>query len=109
MWIECVAALLRTKQGKLMPQKTNDAKEPAVRIFFEDVLTRAIAGVRAKKIPVYTFAFYHDHESAAVSVCVNTKSNSARVVASANALPRRPFVTSSFLPACLHAILLPRP
>jgi len=33
---------------------------------------------------VYTFALYHDHESAAVSVCVDTEANSRRVVAHTN-------------------------
>jgi WD40 repeat protein len=51
---------------------------------FEDVLTRAIADVRERKTPVYTFAFYHDHESSAVSVCVDTKENSRRVVSKIN-------------------------
>jgi hypothetical protein len=51
---------------------------------FEDVLSRAIADVRGKGIDVFTFAFYHDHESAAVSVCVDTESSSKRLVVSQN-------------------------
>lgn len=52
---------------------------------FDDVLSRAIAEVRGAAIDVYTFAFYHDHESAAVSVCVDTEVSSGRLVRSQNA------------------------
>jgi len=51
---------------------------------FASVLQSALAEVRQKSIPVYTFALYHDHESHAVSVCVDTEENSARCVASMN-------------------------
>ena len=43
------------------------------------------------KIPVFTFAFYHDHESGAVSVCVDTKENSAKLVLSMNNYNMRHF------------------
>jgi hypothetical protein len=52
---------------------------------FAEVLSNAIREVRERGIPVYTFAFYHDHESAAVSVCVDTEANSLRSVAKSNA------------------------
>jgi len=45
-----------------------------------DVLDRAIAEVRSRGIAVYTFALYFDHESPALSVCVDTAANSARTV-----------------------------
>lgn len=51
---------------------------------FASVLQRALAEVRDHAIPVYTFALYHDQESAAVSVCVDTQESSAKLVASSN-------------------------
>ena len=51
---------------------------------FASVLQSALAEVRQKSIPVYTFALYHDHESNTISVCVDTEENSARCVASMN-------------------------
>ncbi len=57
---------------------------------FDNVLSRAIAEVRARGIDVFTFAF-HDHESAAVSVCVDTAASSARLVRSQNAFTLRHF------------------
>lgn len=36
---------------------------------FADVIDRALDQIREKQLPVFTFAFYHDHESHAVSVC----------------------------------------
>ena len=52
-----------------------DSKE-----LFDDVISRAIPEIRAAAVDPFTFAFYHDHESAAVSICVDTESNSARSV-----------------------------
>jgi hypothetical protein len=48
------------------------------------VLDRALAEVQSQSLPVYTFALYHDHESGAISVCVDTEDNSSRSVASSN-------------------------
>src|SRR5207248_6539416 len=61
------------------------------RQLFDAVLSRAIREVRDRRIDVYTFAFYHDHESAAVSVCVDTEPSSARLVLSQNAYRIRQF------------------
>src|SRR5260221_2022452 len=52
---------------------------------FDDVLSRAILEIRSSGIDLFTFAFYHDHESAAVSICADTKASSARSVRSENA------------------------
>jgi hypothetical protein len=62
-----------------------DADEFLATALFAEVLTNAIHDVRARGTPVYTFAFYHDHESAAVSVCVDTEENSRRSVIKSNA------------------------
>jgi hypothetical protein len=48
------------------------------------VLDRALVEVQSRALPVYTFALYHDHESGAISVCVDTEDNSNRSVASSN-------------------------
>lgn len=64
-------------------ERLNRGQDPPCPLF-ADVLSRAIAEIRTAGTPVYTFAFYRDHESAAVSVCVDTKQNSARTVASMN-------------------------
>ena len=48
------------------------------------VLDRALVEVQSRSLPVYTFALYHDHESGAISVCVDTEDNSNRSVASSN-------------------------
>lgn len=44
--------------------------------FLNAVLTEAILRLRADPVPIHTFAFYHDYESGAVSVCVDTKESS---------------------------------
>ena len=59
--------------------------------FFISVLDSALAEVAAKAVPIYTFAFYHDHESAAVSVCVDTEDSSRRAVAASNQYSMRYF------------------
>lgn len=52
--------------------------------FFDDVIARAIAEIRKARLPLYTFAFYHDHESYAVSVCADTAESSSKSVAANN-------------------------
>jgi len=49
-----------------------------------DVMARALDELEQKQFPLYTLAFYLDHESATVSVCADTQPNSDRVVASVN-------------------------
>ncbi len=58
---------------------------------FEGVLSRAVREVCAADIDVFTFAFYHDHESGAVSICVDTEASSTREVRSQNAFRIRHF------------------
>jgi hypothetical protein len=60
--------------------------------FFESVLDKALAEVKARAIPVFTFALYHDHESEAVSVCVDTEENSNQFVLATNRLQMRYFM-----------------
>src|SRR5258708_2523137 len=63
----------------------SDADTFLAAALFAEVLSNAIDEVRERGTPMYTFAFYHDHESAAVSVCVDTEENSRRSVAKSNA------------------------
>ncbi|WP_124451366.1 hypothetical protein [Paucibacter sp. KBW04] len=51
---------------------------------FDAVLDGALREIAAKQLPVYTFALYHDHESEAVSVCVDTEENSAKAASAIN-------------------------
>ena len=57
----------------------------------DEVLNAAIAEVAARELPVFTFALYFDHESEAISVCVDTEENSARTVAAINSYNARHF------------------
>lgn len=50
----------------------------------ETILNKALQTVEDKKIDIYTIAFYHDHESKAVSICIDTKENSQEKVISQN-------------------------
>jgi hypothetical protein len=74
-----------------MQRKKSQPTTP-LEAFFEDVLKGAIAEVRRSQTPLYTFAFYHDHESGAVSVCVDTAESSSRLVASSNAFNSKYFL-----------------
>ena len=69
----------------------NDADTILAAALFDEVLSNAIDELRECGTRVYTFAFYHDHESAAVSVCVDTEANSRRFVAKSNAYRIRHF------------------
>ena len=59
--------------------------------FFAHVLNTALAEVAARGVPIYTFSFYHDHEGAAVSVCIDTEESSKQAVASMNRYYARHF------------------
>jgi hypothetical protein len=50
----------------------------------ENVLRQAVAEVALSGTEVFTFALYFDHESSALSVCVDTEVNSAKTVAQIN-------------------------
>jgi hypothetical protein len=52
---------------------------------FDGIIRDALAEAQAKAVPIFTFAFYFDHESAAVSVCIDTEENSRRKVQKMNA------------------------
>jgi len=52
--------------------------------FLSDVIKAALTELRESPIPIHTFAFYHDHESGIVSVCVDTKESSTKLVRSSN-------------------------
>lgn len=52
--------------------------------FLDGVIKKALEELRADPIPIYTFALYHDHESAIVSVCVDTKDSSTKLVRESN-------------------------
>lgn len=55
------------------------------------VLTEAISELRQKRLDVYTFALYFDHESKVISVCADTAFNSAATVRGINTYNRKYF------------------
>ena len=61
------------------------------RQLFDSVVAAAIAEERRNATPVYTFALYHDHESRAVSACIDTLENSVRLVRSINSYNAKHF------------------
>ncbi|MBN1478486.1 hypothetical protein JXA47_17165 [Candidatus Sumerlaeota bacterium] len=52
--------------------------------FHDGVVKAALEELRADPIPLHTFALYHDHESAAVSVCADIRESSTKGVHSQN-------------------------
>ena len=52
--------------------------------FLSDVIKAALTELREDPIQIYTFAFYHDHESGIVSVCGDSKESSTKLVRSSN-------------------------
>jgi hypothetical protein len=55
------------------------------------VLREPISELRQKRLDVYTFALYFDHESKAISICADTASNSAATVRGINTYNRKYF------------------
>lgn len=69
---------------------THSSPTPLARLV-DEILGQAIARARSEAVPIYTFALYHDHESAAVSVCIDTEESSRRCVAQMNRYGKRHF------------------
>jgi hypothetical protein len=59
---------------------------------FTQVLESALTEIDARAIPVFTFALFHDHESKAISVCVDTEENSTKVVQGINVYNMKHFM-----------------
>jgi hypothetical protein len=55
------------------------------------VLEESISALRQRRIDVYTFALYFDHESPAISVCADTAANSTATVQQMNTYNRKYF------------------
>ncbi len=53
-------------------------------ILCDELINETLNILTTKQISIYTFAFYHDHESDAISICIDTESNSEKVVNSSN-------------------------
>jgi hypothetical protein len=73
--------------------------------FLESVVAAALSELHTSPVAIHTFAFYHDHESGAVSVCVDTKESSLRLVHQSNQWSIKHFVqhlqNGSWEDACL--------
>ena len=57
-------------------------------------IDEALEDCRARSILIYTFALYFDHESSAISVCVDTEANSKIVVNAVNAYNNKHFLNA---------------
>ena len=60
--------------------------------FLEDLINNALAEIEGTGTSVYTFAFYHDHESRTLSVCIDTKENSDKLVLQSNEWSNKHFL-----------------
>ncbi|GAB3361640.1 hypothetical protein [Lysobacter tyrosinilyticus] len=58
------------------------------------VIDQALAEAMRREVPIYTFALYYDHESSALSVCIDTEQNSRSTVGRINSYNRRHFVAA---------------
>ena len=63
-----------------------------LKAFLKGVMATALSELKERGVAVDTLSFYIDHESNAVSVCADTRENSARSVASSNAFSSRHFM-----------------
>ena len=63
---------------------------------YREMIEKAIQYLAQKKIDIYTFAFYHDHESFAVSICVDTLIDSENAVKSSNSFKMEQFYSAIY-------------
>lgn len=57
----------------------------------EKVIDQALREAKQGRAPIHTFALYFDHDSPAISVCIDTEENSKATVARINAYNRKHF------------------
>lgn len=57
----------------------------------EKVIDQALNEAKQERLSIYTFALYVDHESPAISVCIDTKEKSRATVAQINSYNRKHF------------------
>lgn len=58
----------------------------------EKVISNALMEARRKDVVIHTFALYYDHETPAVSVCIDTEENSKAQAIRTNAFARQRFM-----------------
>jgi hypothetical protein len=63
--------------------------------FLDRVIGHALAEARSRQLSIFTFAFYFDYESRAVSVCIDTEENSLRTVKEINVYNYRHFLRAA--------------
>ena len=62
-----------------------------MRALIERIIDQALSESERKQVPIYTFALYFNHESLALSVCIDTEENSKATVARINTYNRKYF------------------
>jgi hypothetical protein len=63
-----------------------------MRALIKNVIEKALAEAKSLEVPIYTFALYYDHESPAISVCIDTEVNSMVTVRRINTYNRKYFI-----------------
>jgi len=60
-------------------------------IILDKMVSDSLKSISDKSTSIYTFAFYHDHESDAISICIDTEDNSEKEVISSNKYTQKYF------------------
>ena len=60
----------------------------------KSIIDQALIEAKKKEVPIYTFALYYDHESPAISVCIDTEENSKAKVKLINSYNRKHFISA---------------
>ncbi|QQS06927.1 MAG: hypothetical protein IPK50_08525 [Fibrobacterota bacterium] len=58
---------------------------------FDEMIQEALQMIADAKAEIYTLAFYHDHESSEISVCIDTEEQSSRTILESNKFTRKYF------------------
>jgi hypothetical protein len=62
-----------------------------INLLVEKIISEALIEARRRDVAIYTFALYYDHESPAVSVCIDTEERSKSSVIAMNKFVRGHF------------------
>lgn len=66
----------------------------AIKTLVEKIISEALIEAKRRNVIIHTFALYYDHESPALSVCIDTEECSRAAVISNNKFVRRNFASA---------------
>lgn len=70
---------------------SSETKEYNLNSILDEMINESLQIIKKENASIYTFAFYHDHETEAISICIDTEENSNKQITSSNDYSKKYF------------------